>query len=247
MITETGKRHAVQTAICGVCALHRQRRSQGARRFQDPAIHAVGKDKQLANLSPTRMSGASGLPPDVWEQRFKMGTTPWERDGLNPGYSRWRDTGELQPCRILVPGAGRSHEPAVMLADGFDVLTLDLAETAVAVQRERLGAERASLGDVTTWQAPTAFDAVYDQTCLCALPPSLWIAYEASLRRWLRPGGRLFILFMQAARPGGPPFDCPIPMMHDLFRAWTWPDAFPEPIAHWSGFNEQPAVLTLPA
>lgn len=193
------------------------------------------------------MSGTAAPMPDFWEQRFKAGTTPWERDGLNPAYAAWRSSDQLTPCRILVPGAGRSPEPAAMLADGFDVVTLDLAETAVATQADRLGAARAVLGDVTTWQPPQAFDAVYDQTCLCALPPPLWPAYEAGLRRWLRPGGQLFILFMQAGRPGGPPFDCPIPAMRALFSDWLWPDRFPAPVPHWNGFAEQPAILTRPA
>ena len=144
------------------------------------------------------------LSPDFWEARFQEGRTPWERPGLNPAYHAWRATG-LDPCRILVPGAGRSPEPAALLADGFDVVTLDLADSAVAAQSARLGPARALQGDVTTWQPDSPFDAIYDQTCLCALPPDLWPAYAASLHRWLRPGGRLFILFMQTGKPGGPP------------------------------------------
>ncbi len=190
----------------------------------------------------------SGLPDDFWESRFREGRTPWERRELNPAFLAWRASGELAPCRILVPGAGRSPEPAALLAAGFDVVTLDLSESAVAVQAGRIGAGRAVQADVTTWRAPTshpwtAFDAVYDQTCLCALPPELWPAYEAQLRRWLRPGGRLFILFMQTGREGGPPFDCPIPAMRALFAAWTWPEALTAaPVAHAVG-TEQPVVL----
>jgi SAM-dependent methyltransferase len=112
-----------------------------------------------------------------------------------------------------------------MLAQGFDVVGLDLAESAVADQASRLGADRAVRADVTTWMPDELFDAVYDQTCLCALPPELWVAYEAQLRRWLRPGGRLFVLFMQTGQEGGPPFDCAIPTMRTLFASWKWPSA----------------------
>jgi hypothetical protein len=88
------------------------------------------------------------------------------------------------------------------------------------------------------------FDAVYDQTCLCALPPPLWPAYEAQLRRWLRPGGALFMLFMQTGRDGGPPFDCPIPAMRTLFGRWDWPVTLQEGFAHDIGGIEQPVILT---
>ena len=186
----------------------------------------------------------TGLPPDFWETRFQNQTTPWERGALNPAFLAWRTSGALQPCRILVPGAGRSPEPSAMLAEGFDVVTLDLADTAVAVQAGLLGADRAIQADVTTWRPEALFDAVYDQTCLCALPPALWAPYAASLRTWLRPGGQLFVLFMQTGREGGPPFDCPIPAMRDLVADWTWPDRLGEGHPHGLGTLEQPVVLT---
>ena len=185
------------------------------------------------------------LPPDFWESRFQAGRTPWERAGLHPAFNNWLTSGVLTPSRILVPGAGRSPEPEALLDAGFDVVTLDLAESAVADQAQRLGPSRSMLGDVTQWLPDTPFDAVYDQTCLCALPPGLWPAYAAQLRRWLRPGGSLFILFMQIDRPSGPPFNCPIPAMRTLFADWHWGELAPG-VPHDLGGMELPAILTAP-
>ncbi len=184
------------------------------------------------------------LPQDFWETRFQQQRTPWERSGINPGFLAWRDSGALSPCRILVPGAGRSPEPLALLQAGFDVVALDLADTAVAEQAGRLGADRAVKADVMAWQPDRLFAAVYDQTCLCALPPALWAGYERSLRRWLPTGGQLFILFMQTGREGGPPFDCPLPAMRALFAEWTWPETLAPAIPHGMGTQEQPVVLT---
>ena len=188
----------------------------------------------------------TGLPVEFWETRFQEGRTPWERGTLNPAFVDWRASGALTACRVLVPGAGKSPEPAAFLADGFDVMALDLAESAVIDQQARLGAERVAQADVTLWSPDAPFDAIYDQTCLCALPPQIWPAYEARLRTWLRPGGRLFILFMQTGRAGGPPFDCPLPAMRRLFFGWTWPDILTPCLPHGLGGQEQPAVLTWP-
>jgi SAM-dependent methyltransferase len=182
------------------------------------------------------------LTNEFWESRFREQHTPWERGEIHPAFTAWRTSGELTPCRILVPGAGRSPEPEAMLRQGFDVVALDLADSAVANQASRLGADRAIQADVTTWLPDNRFDAVYDQTCLCALPPELWAAYEKQLRRWLRPAGRLFVLLMQTGREGGPPFDCPIPAMKTLFASWKWQDALIDPVPHVMG-TEQPAVL----
>lgn len=64
------------------------------------------------------------------------------------------------------------------------------------------------------------------------------------LRRWLRPGGRLCILFLQSGREGGPPFDRPIPAMRALFSAWEWPVALTGGLPHGLGTVEQPPILT---
>ena len=183
-----------------------------------------------------------------WEARFQAERTPWERPTLNPAFVFWRSKGELAPCRILLPGAGRSGEPLALARDGFDVTVVDLAPTSVAVQRVRL--EAASLAgsvheaDLLGWQPSAPFDAIYDQTCLCALPPAVLPAYAAQLHGWLRPGGRLFILFMQTGKPGGPPFDCPPPAMRALFGAgWEWP-AEGSPAAPRTDRSEWPQVLT---
>ncbi len=180
-----------------------------------------------------------------WQARFQAERTPWERPSLNPAFLSWRSSGALSPCRVLLPGAGRSGEPLALARDGFDVTVVDLTRTAAAVQRVRL--ESAGLrgavhqADLLAWTPDAPFDAVYDQTCLCALPPAVWPDYAARLHSWLRPGGRLFILFMQTGQPDGPPFDCPPDRMRTLFGAgWTWPDRLGEATDR----REIPAVLT---
>ncbi len=184
-----------------------------------------------------------------WEARFRAERTPWERPTLNPAFTRWRQAGTLSPCRILVPGAGRSGEPMALAAAGFDVTVVDSAPTAVAVQRAR--AEAAGVApaieeaDLLAWSPEQPFDVIYDQTCLCALPPDLLGEYAARLHGWLRPGGSLFVLFMQTGRSGGPPFHCGVEAMRALFAAgWEWPERLDDPVgASFTGTWEMPAVL----
>lgn len=195
----------------------------------------------------------TALPPTQvidWEGRFREGTTRWERPGLHPALVDWQEAGVLTPCRILVPGAGRSGEPAALAEAGFTVTVVDAAPSAVATQRARLErlhmAAHVELADLFTWEAPTPFDAIYDQACLCALPPALLPRYVTRLHQWLRPGGALFILFMQTGKDGGPPFDCGLTAMRALFDAdrWGWPPALPSLVPHPTGIgSEQPAML----
>jgi hypothetical protein len=186
-----------------------------------------------------------------WEGRYRDGTIGWERRGLNPAFLAWRDAVVLSPCRILIPGAGRSLEPTALAESGFDVTVVDVAPTAVAMQRAYFArlklTARAEQADLFEWAPEAPFDAIYDQSCLCALPPGLWPSYARRLHLWLKPGGALFILFMQSDRQDGPPFHCDMQAMHRLFAGpgWAWPESLPETVEHPSGLGlkEQPAIL----
>ena len=183
-----------------------------------------------------------------WEARYREGRTGWQRGDVSPALLAWLADGTLKPCRILVPGAGRSHEPLHLALAGFHVTTLDIAPTAVAHQRAALAARGGAAleGDVFTFTPGQPFDAIYEQTCLCALPPPRLPAYAAQLARWLRPGGVLAALFMQTGREGGPPFHCALPDMRALLPGgtWRWPDrSWPE-VRHHDGLFEIPLALT---
>jgi trans-aconitate methyltransferase len=99
--------------------------------------------------------------------------------------------------------------------------------------------------DFFRWRPDSPFDAIYEQTSLCALLPEQWRAYVRRLSEWLMPGGRLYALFMQTNRPGGPPFHCDLGAMKKMFTtdAWKWPASEPERVDHSTGFFELGVVL----
>lgn len=194
----------------------------------------------------------NGPTVDFWQQRFENGQTGWDRGAASPQLLRWLDQGALQPCRIAVPGCGSGWELVELARRGFEVVGIDYA--AAAVERARaLCAEQGvdvavEQADVLRWAPAARFDAVYDQTCLCALHPDHWTAYAARLHDWLVPGGTLWALLMQVQRPAalaegrieGPPYHCDVNAMRALFPApaWGWP-APPYPaVPHPRGWHE---------
>jgi SAM-dependent methyltransferase len=183
-----------------------------------------------------------------WEDLFQECRTRWERGALNPVFLAWLSAGALPAGRILVPGAGRSPEPLALARAGRRVTTVDLAPSAAAFQRARLAGLDAEVieADLLAWEPAAPYDAIYDQTCLCALPPAAWPRYTAGLHRWLRPGGVLAVLFMQTGREGGPPWHCDLDRMRALFPAveWQWPETLAPLLPHPVGIAEQPALLT---
>jgi SAM-dependent methyltransferase len=198
----------------------------------------------------------TGPTPEFWEKRFLAHDTPWDRGDPNPQLARWLEAKALEPCRILVPGCGSGYEVAVLAENGFDVTALDYAPAAVALTRGRL--ERAKVratvveADVLAWEASRPFDAIYEQTCLCALHPDHWVRYAQRLDRWLAPSGKLFALFMQVPRPGaadgliqGPPYHCDINAMRALLpdATWIWPPPPYTRVPHSATWVELAVVL----
>ncbi len=199
----------------------------------------------------------AGPTIDFWQSRFESGQTPWEREAASPQLQAWLAQGAIQAGeRVVVPGCGGGWEVAALAAHGARVSGIDYAPGALARTLARLAPSglQADLeeADVLHWQPGTPVDAVYEQTCLCALHPDHWTRYAAQLHAWLRPGGRLFALFMQMRRDSagqgmveGPPYHCDINAMRALFpaRLWDWPKPPFSAVAHPSGAFELAVVL----
>lgn len=167
---------------------------------------------------------------DDWEAKYRENSTRWEREQINPALSYWLKERHLSAGKILIPGCGRSPEPFLLSELGFDVTGLDFAPSAIKHQNKikstHARADKLNFWqvDVLSWQAPTLFDAIYEQTCLCALHPDQMASYIEQIYTWLRPGGELFALFMQTGEADGPPYHCDLEQMGVLFGSdkWQW-------------------------
>ena len=141
------------------------------------------------------------------------------------------------PCRIAVPGCGSGWEEVELAGRGFDVTGIDYTAAAVEKTQALVGAQGLTAeviqADVLNFLPDASFDAIYEQTCLCAIHPEHWLAYAQQLHRWLKPGGSLWVMYMQVIRATaseegvihGPPYHCDINAMRALFpeKTWTWP------------------------
>jgi SAM-dependent methyltransferase len=184
-----------------------------------------------------------------WESRYQTGRTGWDRGGPSPALQYWFEHAHAPVGRVLVPGCGHGHEVAQLVRAGLQVTAVDIASQPVM----RLTGELVEQGlharvvqaDLLQWQPAEPFEAIYEQTCLCAFAPGDWAAYERRLADWLVPGGCLFALFMQTGQAGGPPYDCPVADMRSLFDAarWHWLDAPALHVAHPTGLHEQGFIL----
>ncbi|HSG76478.1 MAG TPA: methyltransferase domain-containing protein [Burkholderiales bacterium] len=198
----------------------------------------------------------TGPTKDFWEERFSTGNTPWDRGASSPQLGAWLASGALQPCRILVPGCGSGHEVAELAMAKFEVTGLDYADEAIARTHRRISEAEVDAAivraDVLAWEPDRPFDAIYEQTCLCALYPDRWREYADRLHQWIRPGGKLFALFLQLPRADaaqgfiqGPPYHCDVNGMRALFPEprWGWPKPPYPRTTHPAGIAELAVVL----
>ncbi len=176
-----------------------------------------------------------------WESKYHNSETGWDRSGISPALTHWLD--KLTPCRILVPGCGYGHEVIELARRGFDVTAIDIATPAIvhmqaALEKENLTATLIH-GDLFDLELEP-FDAIYEQTCLCALQPSQWESYMRWLYKHLKQHGELLAMLMQTGAEGGPPFHCDVEEMKLLFSSdlWQWPESGGETVPHPSGRHE---------
>jgi SAM-dependent methyltransferase len=184
-----------------------------------------------------------------WENRYQENKAHWDRGEISPNLLYWLESGLLKPCRILIPGCGNGYEALALAERGFDVVAIDIAPTPIenlkkALQCQQLSAELIQT-DFFTWINTELFDAIYEQTSLCALHPDDWQHYENCLYDWLKPNGKLFAQFMQTGVEGGPPYHCDVSAMTNLFNTqrWLWSKQHVTQVIHSVSLHEKVFLL----
>jgi SAM-dependent methyltransferase len=207
-------------------------------------IYAVVKKLETSPFVTGLMQSCS-----EWDGRYKQGQTGWDRGEASPSLNYWLEREFLKPCRILIPGCGNGYEVLELAEKGFDVVAIDIAPTPIENLGKTLQARQSSAEliqtDFLAWEYGEPFDAIYEQTSLCALHPDKWQIYEKCLYDWLKPKGKLFAQFMQTGNEGGPPFHCEISDMTDLFAAerWLWSNQHQTQVVHTEGLYEKVFLL----
>jgi SAM-dependent methyltransferase len=162
-----------------------------------------------------------------WDERFAANFTPWDQGAVPPALVRWLARAPLAAgARVLVPGCGSAYEAALLDSAGYRVLSIDIADAALARARAVLPADVARRvlrkADFFAFAAEP-FDAIYERAFLCALPPRMWSAYAARCAELLTPGGRLVGLFFVDPAPPEPRRGPPFAMTRDELDALLAP------------------------
>lgn len=150
--------------------------------------------------------------PAKWERDYQRGTAGWDMGTPTPVFKRLLREGNLEPGRMIVPGAGRGHDAREFARHGFDVVAVDFAHDAAHAMREAITPDAAhEVMHADFFQLAPDFDGTFDYvleyTCYCAIDPKRRVEYADKVTRLLKRGGKYIALaFPLDNPPGGPPF-----------------------------------------
>ena len=184
------------------------------------------------------------MQPEFWYDRWDRNQIGFHLSETNPYLRRfWPSLQLAQGSRVLVPLCGKSLDLSWLAAQGFEVLGVELTQTAVEqfFSEQQVVPQIRQQGAFTVFEAGpvtilcgdvfklttaevTGCSAFYDRAAMIALPPEMRADYARLLARILPQGcqGLLITLDYDQSQMNGPPFSVPDAEVQDLMAsAWT--------------------------
>ena len=184
------------------------------------------------------------MQPEFWHDRWERNQIGFHLQEVNPYLRRlWPTLEVAQGSRVLVPLCGKSLDLSWLAAQGYDVLGIELSQTAVeqffaeqkvmpnirqqgAFKVYEAGPVRIMCGDIFALSAADVADcsAFYDRAAMIALPVEMRAAYAGRLTQILPNGckGLLITLDYDQSQMKGPPFSVPHAEVESLLcPAWS--------------------------
>lgn len=172
-----------------------------------------------------------------WNAKYEEQNTPWDLGEVSDAVRLLAERYFPPQGRVLVPGCGRGHEVIWLAERGYRVTAVDFADEAIRHLREQASLHRVHpdiLHDdifLLPAQLNSRFDVLLEQTCFCAIDPSLRDEYERLAHRVLKPGGQLLGVFMEVEGVEGPPYSTPLDLVRSHLPVSRWRFERSEPLS----------------
>ncbi|HAW05571.1 MAG TPA: SAM-dependent methyltransferase [Saprospirales bacterium] len=144
-----------------------------------------------------------------WTERYDAGKDGWDLGCISPPIKEYIDQLTNKDIKILIPGAGNSHEAEYIHNQGFtNLYVCDISNVPLDNLKERVTTFPIdNLIHGNFFEIQDKFDLVLEQTFFCALNPSLRQDYIEQMSKIIKPNGNLIgLLFSMEFDREGPPF-----------------------------------------
>ena len=179
---------------------------------------------------------------EFWHERWQLNQIGFHNQQINGHLQHnWSALSIAPGSRVFVPLCGKSKDMLWLLAQGVDVVGVELsplavqaffAENGLSATTHQQGKFSVSetdgiciyCGDLFDLSANelTGVNAVYDRASLVALPPEMREAYAAHMQRLLEPGTKALLVAFDYPQNEmqGPPFSVQTSEVQKLYSNW---------------------------
>jgi thiopurine S-methyltransferase len=179
---------------------------------------------------------------EFWHERWQQNQIGFHCEDINPHLQKiWPALNIASGSRVLVPLCGKSNDMLWLLAQGVEVIGVELSPLAVqafftehelSVTTRRQGEFEVSEADGLRIYCGDFFDlaandlsgvsAVYDRASLVALPPDMREAYAGHMQHLLKPGTVTLLVAFDYPQyeMQGPPFSVQKSEVLALYSRW---------------------------
>ena len=159
-----------------------------------------------------------------WEDLYLSGDAAWDLGGETPIFESISK--DIRPGKICIVGCGKGHDAVMFAKKKFEVTAIDFAPSAISYLKQLSADVKVDIHAINTDifnlsnDYYNQFNYVIEQTCFCAINPTMRNNYEQLVSNLLVKGGLLIGLWFPLDKnisEGGPPWATSVEEVKNLF------------------------------
>ncbi|MEC8839568.1 MAG: methyltransferase domain-containing protein [Candidatus Neomarinimicrobiota bacterium] len=159
-----------------------------------------------------------------WEDIYISGDATWDLGGATPIFESISK--DIRPGKICIIGCGKGHDAVMFAKKNFEVTAIDFAPSAISYLKQLAADVKVDIHAINTDifnlsnDYYNQFNYVIEQTCFCAINPTMRSDYEQLVFNLLIKGGLLIGLWFPLDKnisEGGPPWATSVEEVKNLF------------------------------
>jgi len=159
-----------------------------------------------------------------WEDLYLSGDAAWDLGGETPIFESISK--DISLGKICIIGCGKGHDAVMFAKKKFEVTAIDFAPSAISYLKHLAADAKVDIHAINTDifnlsnEYYNQFNYVIEQTCFCAINPTMRNNYEQLVFNLLIKGGLLIGLWFPLDKnisEGGPPWATSIDEVKNLF------------------------------